>query len=159
MTHQWWRGRLRGSILLFLAAGLEFAQTETQQHIQHVESGLLAGIVIQNDAHQKHTLSDRMKQLHVLGVSVAVIHHGAVEWARGFGVTRLGGPPVTPDTLFQAGSISKPVAAMAALHLAQQGKLPLDADINTLLKSWKLREDPSAGGKPVTLRELLSHTG
>jgi CubicO group peptidase (beta-lactamase class C family) len=151
--------RSGGLILVLLAARLAFAQSETQQHIQHVESKLLAGIVLQNDAHQKHTLSERMKELHVPGVSVAVIHHGALEWARGYGITRLGGPPVTPDTLFEAGSISKPVAAMAALRLAQHGQLPLDADVNTLLKSWKLPEDASTRGKPVTVRELLSHTG
>jgi CubicO group peptidase (beta-lactamase class C family) len=57
-----------------------------------------------------------MTALHVPGVSIAVIHHGVIEWAQGFGVTSLDGPPVTAETLFQAGSISKPLAAMAALH-------------------------------------------
>ena len=51
----------------------------------------------------------------VAGV-IAVIHDGKIEWARGFGVTRVGGPPVTEDTLFQAASISKPVTAMAAMR-------------------------------------------
>jgi CubicO group peptidase (beta-lactamase class C family) len=60
--------------------------------------------------------------------------------------------------MFQAGSISKPLAAMAALRLVEQGKLSLDADVNTLLTSWKLPNDPVAAGKPVTLRELLTHT-
>ena len=52
---------------------------------------------------------------HVPGVSIAVIHNGNIEWAQGFGVTQLGGAAVTTETLFQAGSISKPVAAMAVL--------------------------------------------
>jgi len=55
----------------------------------------------------------------VPGVSIAVIHNGEIEWAQGFGVVRLGGEPVTAETLFQAGSISKPVSAMAALRLVQ----------------------------------------
>ena len=46
--------------------------------------------------------------------------------ARGFGVSSIGGSPVTPETMFQAGSISKPLAAMAALRLVEQGKLSLD---------------------------------
>ena len=132
---------------------------EIQQHIQHVESGLLPASVIKDDPHQAHTLSERMAAMHVTGVSIAVIHHGAIEWAQGFGSAAQGGPPVTADTLFQAGSISKPVAAMATLRLVQQGKLSLDADVNTILKSWKLPAAPVAEGKPVTLRELLTHTG
>ena len=47
---------------------------------------------------------------------------------------------------------------MAALRLVEQGKLSLDADINTYLTSWKLPADPVTGGKPVTLHELLTHT-
>ena len=95
---------------------------------------------------------------HIPGVSIAVLHHGQIEWAQGFGVTAIGGPPVTADTLFQAGSISKPVASLATLHLVQQGKLALDTDINTYLTSWKFPADKLAEGKPITLRELLTHT-
>jgi CubicO group peptidase (beta-lactamase class C family) len=132
---------------------------ETQQHIKAVESGLLQGIVLKDDPHPQQSLSERMTALHVNGVSIAVIHHGVMEWAQGFGVASVGGPAVTADTLFQAGSISKPLAAMAALHQVQEGKLTLDADVNTFLTSWKVPEAAVAGGKPVTLREPLSHTG
>ena len=99
-----------------------------------------------------------MKALNVPGVSIAVIHQGRIEWARGFGVREIGGAPVNPETMFQAGSISKPVAALAALKLVQDGKLSLDADVNTYLMSWKIPSDPVASGKPITLRELLTHT-
>jgi CubicO group peptidase (beta-lactamase class C family) len=132
---------------------------ETQQHIKAVESGLLPPVVLKGDSHPAHSLSERMAALHVPGVSIAVIHHGEIEWAQGFGVTSLGGPAITTETLFQAGSISKAVAAMAALHEVQEGKLSLDADVNTALTSWKLPDAPIAAGKPVTLRELLTHTG
>lgn len=103
-------------------------------------------------------LVQRMAALHVTGVSVAVLHNGKLEWARGFGVDQAGGKPVTPETRFQAGSISKPVAAMAALYLVQAGKLSLDEDANQELSSWKIPASPDAAGKAVTLRELLSHT-
>jgi CubicO group peptidase (beta-lactamase class C family) len=66
------------------------------------------------------------------------------------------GAPVTPDTLFQAASISKPFTALAALRMVETGKLALDADINTALSSWKL--PPGPGGAYATLRQLLSHT-
>jgi len=159
---------LKRCIAFVLACGLtQFAlsqktpamSAETQQHIKDVEAGLLPSVVVKGDTHAAHTMSERMAALHVNGVSIAVIHHGVIEWAQGFGVTSVDGPPVTAETLFQAGSISKPVAAMAALHQVQLGKLSLDADVNTVLTSWKLPDAAVAGGKFVTLRELLTHTG
>ncbi len=137
----------------------EASSSATEQHVQHVISGLIGGVVMKGQEHDTHTLTDRMKTLNVPGVSIAVIHNGKIEWARGFGVREIGGAPVNAETMFQAGSISKPVAALAALKLVQDGKLSLDADINTYLTSWKFPADPVAGGKPVTLRELLTHTG
>jgi CubicO group peptidase (beta-lactamase class C family) len=71
---------------------------------------------------------------------------------------QLGRPAQAADTMFQAGSISKPLAAMAALRLVQQGKFSLDTDVNTYLTSWKLPSDPVTAGKSITLRELLTHT-
>jgi len=135
------------------------SSAETQQHIKDVVAGLAPSVVVKGDAAAEHTLSDRMAAWHVPGVSIAVIHHGVIEWAQGFGVASVGGAPVTAETLFQAGSISKPVSAMGTLHLVQEGKLSLDTDVNKTLTSWKLPDAAVAGGKPVTLRELLTHTG
>jgi CubicO group peptidase (beta-lactamase class C family) len=132
--------------------------TGVEERIQHVTSGLIGGVILKGHEHDTHALADRMKALNVPGVSIAVIHQGKIEWARGFGVREAGGAPVNAETMFQAGSISKPIAAMAALRLVQDGRLSLDADVNTYLTSWKLPSDPVAGGKPITLRELLTHT-
>ena len=74
-----------------------------------------------------------------------------------FGDVTPGGGPITPETLFQAGSVSKPVTAVAILRLANQGVLDLDADVNDLLTSWKV--PPVGNWQPVlTLRRLLTHT-
>jgi CubicO group peptidase (beta-lactamase class C family) len=129
---------------------------EIQRHIDKVAACLTGPVVEKDEACQ--TLKQRMAEEHVPGVSIAVIHNGAIEWAQGFGVAQLNGAPVTAETLFQAGSISKPVAAMAALHLVQQGKLSLDSDVNLSLKSWKVPASDAAPGATVTLRELLTHT-
>jgi CubicO group peptidase (beta-lactamase class C family) len=105
------------------------------------------------------SLAERMEHHRTPGVSVAVIHEGRVEWAAGYGVLEAGGEaPVTPETLFQAGSISKPVAATIALRLADAGRIDLDEDVNRYLKSWQV---PANGGwQPrITIRQLLSHTG
>ena len=81
---------------------------------------------------------DRMAHYHVPGLSLACIHNGTVEWDQAFGVARVGGEPVTPETLFQASSISMPVTAVAVLRLVEQGKLNLDVDVNQYLRSWKI---------------------
>jgi len=82
--------------------------------IARVEQGLLPGIVIAGRPLPTTTLADRMAALKTPGVSVAVINDGVIEWVKAYGVTEAGtSTAVTPRTLFQAASISKPVAALA----------------------------------------------
>ena len=131
---------------------------EIQRRIERVCACLTAPIVEKDDPHACQTLRDRITADRVLGISIAVIHNGEIEWAQGFGVAQLDGAPVTAETLFQSGSISKPVAAMAALRLVQEGKLSLDTDVNQALTSWKIPPSAAAPGAVVTLRDLLNHT-
>ncbi|CAM2750826.1 serine hydrolase domain-containing protein [Janthinobacterium lividum] len=99
-----------------------------------------------------------MKMRQIPGLSLAIIENGKIVRAQGYGVTEKGGKtPVSPHTLFQAGSVSKPVAALGALHLVEQGKLALDEDVNTRLLTWKLPDSTLAAEQKVTLRRLLSH--
>lgn len=127
--------------------------------IARVENGLLPPARIAGAQSEPWTIAARMAFYKVPGVSLAVIDHGAVEWARGYGIARAGeSDAVTPDTLFQGASISKPVAAAAALTLVEAGPLALDTDLNEKLRSWKIPASPAAAGQPVTLREILSHT-
>ena len=132
--------------------------TTEQQHIAKVIACLPGAVVVKDDPQPCPNLTQRMEELHIPGVSIAVIHNGLIEWAQGFGVRQVRGESVDADTLFQAGSISKPLAAMAALHQVQEKKISLDANVNTELVSWKVPESPVANGKDVTLRELLTHT-
>jgi CubicO group peptidase (beta-lactamase class C family) len=105
------------------------------------------------------SLAARMAELNVPGVSVAFIEDGEVKWTRVYGVAEAGASrPVTPDTLFQAASMSKAVAAAAALRLVEQGRLDLDGDINAHLSAWKVPETAYTAAQKVTLRRLLSHT-
>lgn len=100
-----------------------------------------------------------MEYHNVPGVSIAVINDFELEWARGYGVLELGGDePITPDTLFQAASISKPVTAVGALHYVEQGLLDLNENVNDRLVSWRIPENEFTEQADVTLYRLLSHT-
>ena len=127
--------------------------------IRRVENGLLPLVAIKGEPNAAMQLAERMRFYKTPGISVAVINNGKIEWARGYGVTETGGTkPVTSETLFQAGSISKPVAAMAALRLVQENRLNLDEDVNKKLVAWKVPENDFTKEQKVTLRGLLSHS-
>ena len=103
-------------------------------------------------------VKEQMSIRHIRGLSLAVIQDGRIVVARGYGVVdEQTGKPVTPTTLFQAGSISKPVSALGALHLVEAGRLSLDGDVNAVLKSWHVPENAFTAKEKVTLRRILSH--
>ncbi|WP_020466346.1 serine hydrolase [Singulisphaera acidiphila] len=158
---------MMGTVSFFILgfACSSLAQTPDVSSKDEIESRIdrvISGLLPEGDAPKrfgpKAVLKDRMAHYHTPGVSIAVINRGRIEWARGFGVKEWGkSDPVSEQTIFQAGSISKPVFAMAVMRLVQDGKLDLDEDVNRYLKSWKV---PANGlWQPrVTLRQLLSHT-
>jgi CubicO group peptidase (beta-lactamase class C family) len=99
------------------------------------------------------------EEFHVPGVSVAVVHGGRIDWSKGYGVCENGkSQGVDTATLFQAASISKPVSAVVALHMVGMGTLGLDEDVNHKLISWKIPVNQFTRSRPITLRQLLSHS-
>ena len=105
-----------------------------------------------------HTLTERMRAYHVPGASIAVIDDYRVVWKYAAGLRDVAAAePVTTATLFQAASMSKPVAAAGILRQFEQRHLSLDADVNTLLRSWHLAM-PANSTQLVTMRRLLSHS-
>jgi CubicO group peptidase (beta-lactamase class C family) len=104
------------------------------------------------------SLAERMRDMRVPAVSVAFIEGGRVKWARAYGEAVAGsGRRVTTQTRFQAGSLSKAVAAAGALRLVDRGRLALDEDVNLRLRGWRVPAPANWAGQ-VTLRRLLSHT-
>lgn len=144
-------------LLVFVSSQVALGQSP-QPRIERVENGLLPAVVVKGE--QRWTLDERMKHYKIPGVSIAVIKDYKVEWAKGYGLRDLDtNEPVTPETLFQAGSISKSVNAMVALKKVEQGKITLDENINDKLTSWKLPDNEFTAKHKVTLANLLSHTG
>jgi CubicO group peptidase (beta-lactamase class C family) len=140
-----------------IAAPLQDEST-IRERVRRVENGLLPAVVI-NGQTAPMKIADRMAYYKTPGVSVVVINNGKIEWVKAYGVVEAGGSePVSPATLFQAASISKPVAAMGALALVEQGKLSLDEDVNGRLKSWKVPDSDFTKEQKVTLRRLVTHS-
>lgn len=105
-------------------------------------------------------LDELLEQFTTPAVSVAVVKDYQVIWAKAWGRADVdAGLVANAETLFQAASISKPVAAMGVLRAVQEGTFGLDDDINSLLKSWKLIQKAEFLEKTkVTPRLLMSMT-
>jgi CubicO group peptidase (beta-lactamase class C family) len=134
-------------------------QAESRSRVQRIENGLLPAAVIKGQAVPTMKLAERMKHYSVPGVSIAFFENGQISWTRVYGLADVAsGRPVTPETLFQSASISKPAAALGVLRLVQEGKLHLDEDVNLKLRSWKIPENEFTKEQKVTLRRILSHS-
>jgi len=132
---------------------------ELNIEIKAIENNLVASIQIKGKPVEKYEITERMEHYKVPGVSIAVVKDGEIRWAKGYGIANTNDSSVvTVNTLFQAGSISKPVAALAALKLVEEGKIDLDKDVNIYLNDWKIPDNKFTEIEKVTLRRLLTHT-
>lgn len=130
-----------------------------KDRIHRIENGLLPAIGIEGEEIPQKNLLKTMQEKHVPAASIAVINNGQIEWAKAYGVLSSdANQQANTHTRFQAGSVSKPVAAFAILSLVNQKILDLDQDVNDKLISWKIPDNEFTAIKKVTLRHLLSHT-
>jgi CubicO group peptidase (beta-lactamase class C family) len=135
------------------------SEQDLGRRIQRIENGLLLPVAIRGQSIERMKLADRMSFYKTPGVSIAFIDDGRIAWVRGYGVRAVAsGEHVTTETLFQAGSISKPVAAAMALHLVERERLSIDGDVNEKLVSWKVPENEFTKLEKVTVRRILSHS-
>ena len=99
----------------------------------------------------------KMKEYAIPGVALGVSIDG-VRTTRDFGITSVENPlPVTDDTLFQIGSITKTFTATALVRLAEEGKVRLDAPVRDYLPGWRVKDDEAT--RRATVRTLLTHMG
>jgi CubicO group peptidase (beta-lactamase class C family) len=149
--------------LLFLCfvfnVGQASAQIQSiQNKINEVENNLIPFVPVKD--FKGWNILDRMKYYKVPGVSIAVIKDYKIDWAKGYGLAdTIQKIPVTNETMFSAGSISKFLMAITALKLVENGQIELDKPINNHLVSWKIAENEFTQKTPVTLRMLLCHSG
>jgi CubicO group peptidase (beta-lactamase class C family) len=145
-------------VLLFSCTICSVAEEhDTAARIERIENGLLRSVRIKDD--KTWTIEERMQRYGVPGLAIAVVDGFEIVWVKGYGVTDAEkGGAVTEETLFQAASISKPITAVVALRLAEQGILDLDEDVNVKLRSWKVPENEFTRDQKVTIRRILNHT-
>lgn len=135
----------------------EIIDQDIENQIKRIEKGLPE--ITQNGDTLQYSLTEWMDKLAIPGVSIAVIDDYEIVWAKGYGITSKGSErsPISTETIFQAGSIAKPVTALGVLHYVDRGTFDLDTDINSYLKSWTLPD--STTKRNVKIRQLLAHTG
>jgi CubicO group peptidase (beta-lactamase class C family) len=134
------------------------ADTSQAPRIERVEQGL-PPLVLSDGKALQLDLQGWMDLLKIPGLSVAVFDNFQVVWRKSYGVREAGASaPVMLDTTFQAGSVSKPVTALAAMRLVQDGRFNLDENVNDKLRSWKVPDNAFTAREKVTLRRLLSHS-
>lgn len=130
---------------------------DIQTKINQVENNLIAWVKL--DSSKNWNIYDRMRDLHINGVSIAVINDYKIEWVKSYGWADTAQKvPVTNNTLFQIASIGKTLNAFGQMILVQNGKINPDLDINQYLTRWKFPYDSLSKGKKITLANLLSHT-
>ncbi len=145
-------------LMVCLAAPTAFAAAPPHV-IESMEWSVTPSLVIRGEEHPRVSLATRMSQLNVNAVSIAVVRDRKLDWVRAYGFAdKERNIAATPDTLFQAGSISKPIAALAALKRVDAGTLDLDRNVNEYVKSWQLPDNEFTVVHKVTVRNILNHT-
>lgn len=100
----------------------------------------------------------QMQKYNIPGCSISVIKNYQISQVKTYGVrNKAKNEPVTVNTVFQAASMSKPVAAVAAVSAFKKNNLSLDKNVNDILVNWKIPASNYLNDHPVTMRLLLAH--
>jgi len=148
-----------GAMVFAAQAEAAPAGKSTAADISAIERDIEPNVQVKGAPVVARALDEAMAVHHIPAISIVVADKGHILWAKAYGFADVAArKQAGVHTLFQAASISKPVAASAAMTLVQEGKLSLDADANTALKSWRIPDSPLTMDAPITLRGLLTHT-
>lgn len=132
---------------------------DVAKSISRIETGLMKTLQIAGTEPVYHDIDSRLKKYAIPGLSVAVSHNDKVLWSKAYGMADVKeSRPMTTKTMLLAGSISKPVAALRALQLHEQGRFLLDENVNNYLTSWSVPDNQFTETEKVTLRRILNHS-
>jgi CubicO group peptidase (beta-lactamase class C family) len=138
-------GHLGAAILLLAigaAAGARPADLDDSDQLEAYVDGVVRSLMKDNNSPSG---------------TVTIAHDGELIFAKGYGFQDVAGqvPVDVAETLFRPGSVSKLFTWVAVMQLVEQGKLDLDADVNTYLENFKIAD---TFAEPITLRHILTHT-
>jgi len=134
-----------------------YTANDAQTRKQQVEDDMLPRVVFAGEA-KPISVESRMAMYKTPALSVAVIHNGELDWSAAWGRLQTDGTDADCDSLFQAGSIAKPVTLLAAMRMKTAGLINFDNNIETYLLSYQLPSGRQTDANPVTFRNLLTHT-
>jgi CubicO group peptidase (beta-lactamase class C family) len=99
-------------------------------------------------------LASRIAEQRIPGVALGIVDHDHITHLAGFGVADPSGRPVTPETPFILGSVSKSFTALAVMQLVEMGQINLDAKVRDYIPWFTLADESS---QQATVRQLLNH--
>jgi CubicO group peptidase (beta-lactamase class C family) len=147
------------AILALAVTATSWARDQVDTSIRNFERGLRRAVVVDGERDQHWTLAEGMARARVPGISIAVIRHGELAWARAYGLKSAGSAErIDVETAFSVGSLSKVGTAALALKLADTGVIDPDRDVNGYLRRWKIPANGYTAIRPVTLSGILSHS-
>lgn len=157
---------LKQSCLVFLlglavvASSCRRASTELVEAEVTAAPAVAAPIEVASPLDELDSLINQLLEKHqVPGISMALLTDGQLHSTKTYGLVQLGeDTPISTNSMFSVGSVSKVGNALLTLRLVEEGLLDLDTDVNTYLKDWQVAESQFTRERPVTLRTLLSHT-
>jgi len=151
-------------LLLIAIAWLMYGTLQTQESSPQSEQVEQTTLTIQGptdkaelEAFLEGIMTAYMESHHIAGATLAVVKDGEIFFAKGYGYADVKEkkPVIADKTLFRSGSVSKLFTWTAVMQLVEQGRLDLNADINTYLRDFKI---PNKYREPVTMTHLLTHT-
>ncbi|MBS1731715.1 MAG: serine hydrolase [Bacteroidetes bacterium] len=146
------------ALISVISFSISFGQTNKMTEF---ENGLTESkeIIFADSILHHYNIVERMKFYKVPSVSIALINNGKIEWAKAYGFADVENKRLAnTSTLYQAASISKSINALGIMKLSKLGKLTLNKDIRTYLKTWTFPDNEFSKDKTITLKNLLSHT-
>ena len=139
------------TLLSFLSISCEKKETNPPSQPLHYELGI---------PFSASNMQNWLDYYNIPGLCMAVIEYDSIVWIKGYGFKDNDSKDrVNEKTIFQAASISKPVATIAAMNVYNRYKINLDADINSYLSQWKIPLNEYNSQNRTTIRQLLCHTG
>jgi CubicO group peptidase (beta-lactamase class C family) len=105
-------------------------------------------------------IREAQRRFKIPGISLVLVGNGEVLWTEGFGMADVAGQrSATADTLYRAGSLAKPLTAVAVMQLAEKGLIDIDQPLSAYLPAFSIRSRFDTTAEPITVRSVLTHHG